>query len=383
MIEKQRSDSIWSWEWTAPNDTMDTVIDLKIEDSGGHGERLYKIHLISYYEFGSIRVASENEIAKFSPNGSRVLSIRDERFKNISDIAVHSNTEKLFVVDQYTNTFIVYDTYGNEIPQPKGELKNPTSIAVDIEGLYVWIADSSDVVKATIENENQSRQSRFRLRAYDFATGAIGGVAYEFNDFSGAIRGLSTDKYDRTRLWFTLPETDTIGYVQYNISTGESKVEYIKSDWNRPSMISLNPDNELAWVADSSRIVAIRKNDWKEMAIITGFGFVSAVSANGNAVWASDIFTGKVYKFSGPFTGKAEELKLTVTNGREVKADADGSGFSQPSFVSAYIADGSVWVMDRGKGKAVKVNSSGDRILLPGKGTGLRPLIGKTIQKVE
>jgi hypothetical protein len=365
------SDSLYLWEWIVPNRTVDTIIHLKIWDTGGYGERLYKVHFISYDEFGSIWVASENEIAKFSPNGSRVLNIVDTNFRNISDIAVHSNTEKLFVIDQYKNFFAVYDTYGKQLYQNKDLLQNPTSIAVDIEGVYIWIADSSVVDSITT-------QSRFRLRAFDYITGAITKVdRLEFKDFSGAIRGLSTDKYDRTRLWFTLPETDTVGFVRY--TNAGSNVEYIKpsrSNWNRPSMVSLNPDNELAWVADSSRIVAIRKDDGREMAIVDGFSFVSAVSASGNTVWASDNFKGKVYRFNGPFYGSPRDLALTIADGTEV----DAGGFVQPEYVSTYIADGSAWVMDRGKGEIVRVNSSGRRIVA---GTGLRPLIGKTIQKVE
>jgi hypothetical protein len=379
LTEKQRSDSLWSWEWRAPNDTMDAIIDLKIKDTGGHGERIYKIHLISYYEFGSVWVASENEIAKFSPKGSQVLSIRDENFINISDIAVHSNTEKLFVVDQYTNTFAIYDTYGNRVYQNKTRLKNPTSVAVDIEGLYVWIADSIVVALSSGSNLGSSSSAagstadkyRFRLRAFDYANGTIEGALRYESGFSGAIRGLSTDKYDRTRLWFTLPEIDTIGYVRYNIVTGESEVTRI-GGWNRPSMISLNPDNELAWVADSSRIVAINKNNLNVIAVYKDFGFVSAVSASRDAVWATDIFNGKVYRFNSPF--RSEPISAEQ-GGREI----DPGSFSQPSFVNAYVADGTAWVMDRGKGEVVKVDA-GKRIAA---GTGLRPLIGKTIQKVE
>jgi hypothetical protein len=403
MRLKQQSDNLYSWEWEVPNRTVDDSLYLKIEDSGGYGERLYKIHLISYVEFGSVWVASENEIAKFSPNGKRVLSIRDGGFSYISDITVLSNprvtsSEKLFVVDQYKNTLSIYDTYGTQIYKDSLQLRNPTSIAVDIEGLYVWIADSSTVTLSSGSNLGSSssnaagspaNQSRFRLRAFDFSSGTLGKVAHRFEDFTGAIRGLSTDKYDRTRLWFTLPEIDTVGFVRYNLSTGDSKVRYIKpskSKWNRPSMVSLDPINGLAWVADSSRIVAIMESDkedeneviiGEEKAIVEGFGFVSAVSASRDSVWATDILAGKVYKFYGPFDGTKRVLDYVVADGIPV----DAGGFLQPSFVSAYVADyGGAWVMDRGKGEIVRVNSKGERIVA---GTGLRPLIGKTIQKVE
>jgi hypothetical protein len=384
------NDLSYSWEWIAPNNIVDDSISLKIEDSGGHGDRLYTIHLISYEEFGSVWVASENEIAKFSPNGSRVLSIRDGNFSYISDVAVHSNTEKLFVVDQYKNSFTIYDTYGTRIYRDSTSLRNPTSVAVDIEGLYVWIADSVVVTLSSSSNLGSSssvaaagppaNQSRFRLRAFDFASGAIKGVFYESKEFPGAIRGLSTDQYDRTRLWFTLPETDNVGYVRYNHDTKKSEVKYIDNiNWNRPSMVSLNPDNGLAWVADSSRIVAIDSSG-KLMAVVEGFGFASAVSASKNAVWASDILKGKVYKFDGPFKGDFPRDSLTVAKGTEV--DAGNFVFSQPSFVSAFAFDGSAWIMDRGRGGVVRVNNTG-RERIGSHGTGLRPLIGKTIQKVE
>jgi len=359
---KQRSDSLYLWEWIAPGEDMDTTAFLRIKDSNGYGERLYKIRLVVYADFGSVWVASEKEVAKYSTTGARVVKIRDT-FDVISDIAVHSNNGRLFVIDQNKNTFSVYDTYGRQLYKNSTLLKNPTGIAVDIDGNYAWIADSE------------------RLRPFTFSGSDI--VANDSLGYSlagqGQVKGLSPDQFQREFLWFAVPERDTVGYIRYSVvdSAADKTPEYKPNNkpgkWNRPSMVSLDPANGLAWIADSSRILAI-DTAGKEFAIISGFGFVSSVSASGGSVWASDILKGCVYRFWGPFTGTERDLSRTVMDGMTVE------GFSAPAFVSALIADGSAWVMDKGTGKTVRVDGQGN---ITAEGIGLIPFIGKTVQKVE
>jgi len=357
-----RSDSVYSWEWIVPQRDIDTTALLRIKDSNGYGERLYKIRLVVYPDFGSVWVASEKEVVKYSPSGARVARIRDT-FDVISDIAVNSNNGRLFVIDQSKNTFAVYDSYGKQISKNTSLLKNPTGIAVDIDGNYVWVADSD------------------RLRPFTVSGSDI--VANANLEYSlagrGQVKGLSPDQFEREFLWFAIPERDTVGYIHFVASPTTDKVPEYKPNnkpgkWNRPSMVSLDPVNGLAWIADSSRILAIDA-DGKEFAIISDFGFVSSVSAAGGSVWASDILRGRVYHFPGPFKGTERDLSRTVMDGMIVE-----EGFSAPVFVSAFIADGSAWVMDKGTGKTVRVDSLGN---ITAEGIGLIPFIGKTIQKVE
>ncbi|MDR2580090.1 MAG: hypothetical protein LBC85_03745 [Fibromonadaceae bacterium] len=350
---KLQSDSLYSWEWIAPHEPVDdSSAFLRIKDKGGYGERLYKIHLVAYTDFSSVWAASEKEIVKYSPAGSRVVRINGD-FGSISDIAVNSNSKQLFVVDQAKNIFAVYDSYGKVIYRNDNLLKAPTSVAVDIESNYIWVADDSG------------------LRAFSFTGSTIGAAAAVQYEVPGLLRGLSVDQFRRNFLWFAIPERDTIGFVEYS-----KEPEYILNtldEWKRPSMVSHDPTNGMAWIADSSRIVAI-DTDGNFLAVIRDFGFVSAISAGGGSVWASDILTGKVYRFRGPFRGSQLDLSRTVKDGMEV------GGFLAPTFISTFAEDGSAWVMDRGAGMAVRVDSVGKRIA---SGIGLIPSIGKTIQKVE
>ena len=362
LTSKQRSDSLYLWEWIVPNKDIDTTAVLRIKDSNGYGERIYNIRLVVYADFGSVWVASQKEVVKYSATGARVVKISDT-FDLISDIAVHSNNGRLFVIDQDKNTFAVYNTYGKQLYKNNTLLKNPTSIALDIDGNYVWVADFE------------------RLRPFTFSGSDI--VANDSLGYSlagqGQVKGLSPDQFQREFLWFAVPERDTVGYIRYSVadSAADKTPEYQPNDkpdkWNRPSMVSLDPANGLAWIADSSRILAI-DTAGNEFAIISGFGYVSSVSASGGSVWASDILRGCVYHFPGPFKGTNRDLSRTVMDGMIVDE------FSAPAFISAFIADGSAWVMDKGTGKTVRVDSKGN---ITAEGIGLAPLIGKTVQMVE
>jgi len=346
------TDSLYAWKWFVPNKNIDSITYLRIKDKGGYGERLYKVHLIVYKNAGSVWAASDKEIVKYSPTGSRVLRISDN-FTRISDIAVNSNYGWLFVLDQPKNIFAVYDTYGNKLYRDSTLVRSPSSIAVGIESSHVWIADDSG------------------LCAYKFSGIAIESTENICYDNLRELKGISYDQYLKDFVWFAMPDKDTVGFVGYSNTNPE--YIFINDDWIRPSMVSQDPVKGTTWIADSSRIVAIG-TDGNILASITGFGFVSAVSAGNDIVWASDISRGLVYFFKGPFKSTKADLELTVANGMRVE------GFSAPSFVSTYVKDSSAWVMDRGSGMAIRVDKSNTKTAF---GTGLIPVIGKTIQIVE
>ena len=358
------SDSIFVYEWTVPNkEISDSSGYLKIRDSGGHGERLYKVHLVVYTECSSVWVAAEKELVKYSPAGTEVARISGN-FNSISDISVNSKNGKLFVVDESKNSFSIYNNYGKLLYNKTDTnlFKLPSSVAVDLDGNYVWIADA----KSSIDTLYKARLRRFSLISDSIQ---LATVNYD-NNISGPIKGLSINQFQSDLVWFALPKRDTVGFTRGKIDS----IKFIKNTWERPSMISHDPSNGIAWIADSSRIVAVDTSG-KILAIVKGFGFVSSVSANRGNVWASDILTGKVYRFKGPFKGTTQDTTLTVINGREIY------GFIAPVSVSAYIADGGAWVVDKEAGMAVRLDSNGTRIAL---GTGLKlPILGKTLQKVE
>ena len=351
---KSDSDSLFVYTWTVPNDPIaDSSIYLRVEDTGGYGERLYKIYLVVYTESGSVWVASENELVKYSPAGAEVVRI-SKVFNSISDIAINSNNGKLFVTDQSDNSFAVFDYYGKILHKSDSLFETPTGVAVDVVGNYVWVADETGLRRYKLVGDS--------LRYDD-------DIKYEMPD---AVKGLSINQFEKNLVWFAVPEADTVGFVTDPILPGESPRFIHIQNCNRPSMVSYG--NGIAWVADSSRVVGI-DTAGKVLADIKGFGFVSSVSASGNHVWASDILTGKVYHFSGPFKGTAQDLALTVISGRAV------SGFLSPVSVSAFVADGGAWVVDRDAGKVVRLDSLGSTKVY---GTGLkRPSLGLTLQKVD
>jgi DNA-binding beta-propeller fold protein YncE len=357
------NDSVFVYEWTVPNkEISDSSEYLKIKDSGGYGERLYKVHLVVYTECGSVWVAAEKELVKYSPAGTEVARIPSASFNSISDISVNSKNGKLFVVDESKNSFSIYNNYGKLLYNKSDTnlFKLPSSVAVDLDGSYVWIADAKNSIDASFK----SRLRRFSLisDSIQFAT-----VSY---DISGPIKGISINQFQSDFVWFAIPKRDTVGFTKGI----PDSIKFIPNTWERPSMVSLDPSNGIAWVADSSRIVAIDTSG-KILAIVKGFGFVSSVSANKGNVWASDILSGKVYRFGGPFKGTSQDSSLTIINGRKI------DGFIAPISVSAYIADGGAWVIDKEAGMAVRLDSTGTRIA---SGTGLKlPILGKTLQKVE
>jgi len=349
---KSENDSVFVYEWIAPTKETDSFGYLKIEDSGGYGDRSYKVHLVIYTECGSVWVASENELVKYSPTGTEVARISDN-FSSISDISVNSNTGELFVVDNKKNSFSIYDNYGKQLYKNDSLFKLPSGVAVGVVGNYVWVADAKSP-----SSVSEARLRRFLMSDSLRSTPVI----YEM---SGPITGLSTNQNQRDFVWFAIPGSDTVGF------TRDPEPKFIQNTWNRPSMVSHDISNGIAWIADSIRIVAVDTTG-KVLADIRGFSVVSSVSASKGKVWASDIETGKVYHFIGPFTGSPQDANVI---GRIIP------GFKAPSSVSAYVSDGGAWVTDKEAGMVVRLDSTGKKIT---SGTGLKfPILGKTVQVWE
>ena len=355
LKQDKSNDTLFVYEWTVPDGTIaDSSLYIQIEDSGGQGERLYKIYLIVYTEFGSVWVASKNDIVKYSPTGVEVARISDGFIS--SDITVNSNNGKLFVTDQERNSFAIYDSYGKQLYKNDSAFKMPTGVAVNVEGNYVWVADA--------ENESAS-VFEARLRRYVLVGDSIRFAATSY-DMSGPIKGLAVDQFQKDFVWFAIPQSDTVGFVRN--AALETEPKFMPNTWNRPSMVSL--ENGIAWVADSSRVVAIDTTG-KVLTSIKGFGFVSSVSAGRGSVWVSDIDRGKVYRFKGPFNN----IDIPIISGMEIDV------FTSPVSVSALAADGSVWVADKEMGKVVRLDSLG-KIIASGGGLE-KPYLNITIQKVE
>jgi len=361
--EAKSNDTLWVYKWEGSNDTTNKVLSLKIEDSGGYGERLYKVHIIVYTEPGSVWVASENELIKFSSMGTEVARI-DSGFKYISDIAVNSNDGRLFVADQEKSFIRIYNTYGKLLSE-NNSLFKPTGIAVGVVGTsaWVWVADSKTGDSA-------------QLRRFEFFGSDSIPRSVKYYEMPGAVKGLAVDQYRKDFVWFVISEVDTVGFTR---DTSSVKIEptyvLLKDDtaWQRPTTISYG--SGLAWVADSGRVVAVDSLA-RIKAIIKGFRSIPSISACGNGVWASDRQTGKVYRFKGPFYGTPTDLRYTVAQG-----DESSEKFSSPVSVSAFTTDCSVWVVDKGYNKVVLLDSLGK---FKASGTGIAsPILGKTLQKWE
>jgi len=347
LTQKFRSDSLWIYEWI-PNDIIAND-ELRIKDSGGHGERLYKVRIVVYTESGSVWVASKNELIKYSPTGTEVVRINDN-FDDISALAINSIDGNLFVTDRTINSLTIYNTYGKQLHRSTS-FKSPTGVAVNIEGNKVWVADESG------------------LQSFQLDGNSLGTVETPNGSISGIIRGLAVDQFESNLTWFAIPQNDTVGYVN-NLT-----LNYLPNIWNRPSMVSLSATSGIAWVADSSRVVAVDATG-KVWANIKGFSFVSSVSASGGSVWVSDRAAGKVYRFSGPFKGGLQDTTLTVANGIPVNYE-----FQTPVSISAFSSDGGAWVVDRDAGKTIRLDSLG-RITASGTGLTL-PNLNVTLQKAD
>lgn len=372
---KSSGDTLKVYNWKVPSDTMDMTLSLKIKDSRAYGERLYKLHMIVYTEQGSVWVAAEKELVKFSSMGTEVARI--DGFESIGDIAVYSysnsNYGKLFVADRGGNSIHIYDPYGKLLDKDNTSFQSPMGIAVGVEsaGGYVWVADAID---------DAVQPPEIQLRSFRFSSGAKLGSQVANYPMFGYIEGLSVDQFKSDFVWFAVPERDTVGFTVEN----ETTPKYVVSNdltWDRPSMVNYDPKNKIAWIADNGasngRVVAVDTSK-KVKAIITGFGHVSSISACGNDIWVSDIQRREVYRFKGPFRGDPLDLQYTVAKGEKYE------GFSRPVSVSALV-DCSVWVVDNGNNKVVLLDGLGKPETPPkASGTGLKsPILGKAVLIVE
>ncbi|MCL2207390.1 MAG: hypothetical protein FWB90_04750 [Fibromonadales bacterium] len=360
LIEPESTDSLWVYEWT-PTEIIADSTSLQIKDSGGHGERLYKIRLIVYTESGSVWAASENELVKYSYTGTEVARISNG-FNSISAIAVNSNDGKLYVTDQSNNTFAIYNTYGKQLYKNNMIFRRPTGVAVNVEGRYVWVADETGMRRFTLDGDS--------LRMPQAPSDDANAINPADSTYGyGTIRGLAVDQFGKDFVWFAIPQIDTIGYIN------DLALKYLPNKWNRPSMVSLDPATGMAWIADSSRIVAIDTSG-KILASIKGFDFVSSISAGKNSVWVTDIEKGRVYRFIGPFTGNAQDTTLTIINGMTVEYK-----FLSPASVSALAKNGDAWVVAKEAGQIIRLDSLGHIMTST---TGLKlPYLSATLQIAE
>lgn len=352
-------DSLWKWTWDVPNESfMDTTLRLRVYDTGGYGDRFYRVHLVVYTEYASSWVASGTNLVKYSPDGAEVARI-DDSLSEVSDLVLNSNSHKLWVLDRASNALYYYDTFGRLLLKEEDLFQTPLSIAVDVESGYLWVSDIVD----PSANSLQSRVGR-----YTVSGGKMVKVGSSYT-LAGPIRGLSIDQFQRDLLWFVSPESDFVGYIKDGVDSARifSDSSYA---FNRPTVVSFDPTYGVAWIADSSRILAI-DTAGRLRATVVGFNFVNSLSAAGGVCWATDVQAGIVYKFPGNLNG----VGLSVGAGTAV------NGFLAPSSVSAFARDGGAWVADQGAGRVVRLNASGAVIA---SGSGLKlPNLVKVHQVVE
>lgn len=358
LVSKLQDDSLWKWEWAVPNrNYMDTTLQLRIYDTGGYGDRLYDLHLVIYTEFASAWVASGNSLVKYSPEGAEVARIEDS-LSEVSDLVLNSNAHKLWVLDRAANALHYYDTFGKKIFEDDQTFETPLSIAVDVESGYLWVSDIVDLSATTL----QSRVGRYALSG-----GALVEVGTSYV-LDGPIRGLSIDQFERDLVWFVSPESDFVGYIRDGAAQARVFSNSATYGFNRPTMVSFDPKVGVAWIADSSRVLAIDTAGHVRASVV-GFGFANSVSAAGGVCWVTDVQNGLVYRFDGNMTG---------TN---IKASGGLSGFLAPTSISAYARDGGAWVADQGAGRVVRLDANG---VWTASGSGLEmPNIVKVHQVVE
>jgi len=352
---EQVNDSLFVYKWEVPNEIIsDSSGYLKITETGmSSGERLYKVHLVAYTEEGSVWVASDTVLVKYSPAGTEVARIKGD-FNSISDIYV--NTKRLFVTDESKNSFSIYNSYGKLLYRDTSLFKLPSGIASDLAGHYVWVADAKNPSATVFEA---------RLRRFSLISDSLVPANLEY-EMSGPIQGLSINRFQSDLVWFTTPKRDTVGFTRGI----PDSIKFIPYTWKYPFMVSHDQSNGLTWVADRSRIVAIDTSGtvW---ANIMGFSSVSSVSAGRGNVWVSDTLSRKVYLFKGPFND-SQNINSTISIGTPI------DGFIRPISVSAYFAEGGAWVIDKEAGMAVRLDSLGRKIAF---GTvSSQSILGKTLQ---
>ncbi|NLB63048.1 MAG: hypothetical protein GX801_02945, partial [Fibrobacter sp.] len=289
-----KDDSIWRWRWEVPNELLDTALTMVLTDKSGFGTRKYELKLIVYEESGSVWAVAGPDLLKFSSQGSEVLRVKSV-FKEASDMVVNTNStiiNKVYVLDAAANKVFNFDSYGRLIKLDSTSFVAPMALALDAELGFLWVSDLSKVAGDTLYS---------RIRKFDFNSQEEAEEIGQAIDIPGPVKSLSADQFHRDMLWFTSAKEDMVGYI--NFSSGEyHKIDGGDLQFNRPLTVSYDPVSGLAWVADSSRVIAIDR-EGKIKATITDFEYANALSAGGGVCWVSDVYAGAVYKFSSSILG--------------------------------------------------------------------------------
>lgn len=108
-------------------------------DSRGGGLTKYYIHRLTYDETGSVYLAGENRLSKFSMKGQHIWS-RDD-FNEISDVAIHPTRNMVWVADRGDGALVRLDRTGKLLFRDSANFSLPNSIDLDVESDVIYVSD--------------------------------------------------------------------------------------------------------------------------------------------------------------------------------------------------------------------------------------------------
>lgn len=328
-LKQIASDSGYTFKWQAPDSIVDDVFDFKVRDESYSGSRKYQMRMITYKETGSVWVGASKDLVKISSTGSEIFRIENQ-FQEIADISVNPNRIYMWVVDRGQNTLYRFSNSGEMVYSDSATFTQPTAMGVDVQSGALWVAD--------LPTSDAGRIRKFDPTAIDELTEVA-----SITDQTGPITSLTIDQYQNDLMFYVVPEGDYISLVR------DGALDTNFQDLvNRPQQISYDAQNGMAWISDSSSVILIDTLGAVQ-ATITGFNFISGLSAGNGEVCIADARGDEIIRFTSTISGNRQKDDGIVT-----------TGFNTPAGVALSFADNSCWVADSESGSVVKVDTDGN-----------------------
>ncbi len=331
-----QTDSVWEFQWLAPDSIMEDTIYLELSDARGAGVQRWPVHRFNYKEGGSVWIGGAVEVHKFSGRGQKVNSVFLDGFE-VGDIAIYPTRNSVWISDLGKNMLRRFDRDG-KLLRADSNLRQISSLSLDVVSQILWAGD--------LLTSGQGRLTGFDMTRSDSL------VALSKRDTSpnGPVSALTIDQYDATRLWFTRPELDQV--LSWKGGQADTLVlVHNATDTllvNRPHVLAYDARSRALWIGDSTSLI-LSDTTGAVLARITGFDFIGGMAAGAGEVCVTDARQNRLYRFRSSVRGIG------------LRADQDGQylgGFSNPMGVGFSPQDKSCWVADRDAGSVVQVSAT-------------------------
>jgi len=325
--------------WKAPVDSLvDSTTTIWISDGLGGGRTPWRVRLCSYREAGSVWTGTRSELTKIALTaGNRPVVV--QRLRGFSDIVALDidpvrEGGTLVAVDGGTGAIRKWTSTGVARAM-SDSVKNPRSVACDVDGAFCWVGGGDSTGK------------RGGLKR-------VAGSSTQFNSLPGPVQAVDVDQTGWARAWFVSADSGFLGRT-----SGGKLDTIIRGVLRRPMSLSWDESTSLLWVADLGipALLAFDSNG----AVVHRVNSVHrpvSVWAGGGKVWVADL--------GDPSTGGP---------GTVIRLDAAGNVQTKASSVNgprAVVGDPTdpnrAWIADTENGRLVLFDGATEVVSTAGLG---------------